>query len=86
MEEKKVYIESLGCQMNKSDTERLEGMFLELGYEKTLSAKDADFVCIEPWCGIADSVDTTGDIMKKEGIHILIPGEIFTRTWSVSVH
>lgn len=50
------------------------------------SAKDADFVCIEPWCGIADSVDTTGDIMKKEGIHILIPGEIFKRTWSVSVY
>jgi galactose mutarotase-like enzyme len=50
------------------------------------SAKDANFVCIEPWCGIADSVDTIGDIMKKEGIHILIPGEIFTRTWGVRVH
>ena len=31
---KKFYIETMGCQMNKSDTERLEGMFIELGYAK----------------------------------------------------
>ncbi len=50
------------------------------------SAKDADFVCIEPWCGIADHEDTTGDIKQKEGIHTLIPGELMSRTWSVEVY
>ena len=40
------------------------------------SAKDADFVCIEPWCGIADSVNATGDLEEKEGINILPRGEI----------
>ncbi len=30
--------------------------------------KDADFLCIEPWHGIADSTDTRGDITTKEGI------------------
>ena len=27
------------------------------------AAKDADFVCIEPWCGIADSVNTTQQLI-----------------------
>lgn len=49
------------------------------------SFKDADFVCIEPWCGIADSVDASGDITQKEGIHSLSPNEQFTRSWSVEL-
>jgi galactose mutarotase-like enzyme len=49
------------------------------------SAKDADFVCIEPWCGIADQVNSTGDIKKKEGIQLLLPGEQFNRSWSVEL-
>ena len=32
---KKVYIETMGCQMNKSDTERMLGMLSYLGYEKS---------------------------------------------------
>jgi galactose mutarotase-like enzyme len=49
------------------------------------SAKNADFVCIEPWCGIADSVDTTGELNQKEGMNILTPGELMSRTWSVEL-
>lgn len=49
------------------------------------SAKNADFVCIEPWCGIADSVDATGELNQKEGINILAPGELMSRTWSVEL-
>jgi len=47
--------------------------------------KDANFVCIEPWCGIADSVNTTGVLQEKEGINELAPGDTFERTWSVAV-
>ncbi len=49
------------------------------------AAKDADFVCIEPWCGIADGVDADGDLMVKEGINELSPNILFERTWSVEV-
>lgn len=48
--------------------------------------KDADFVCIEPWCGIADAVNTTGQLQDKEGINSLQAGETFERTWSVEVY
>ena len=49
------------------------------------NAKDADFVCIEPWCGIADTIDTTQQLQEKEGINVLAVGKDFSRTWSVEI-
>lgn len=49
------------------------------------SAKDADFVCLEPWCGIADSVFSSGNLYEKEGINSLNPGTSFQRTWSITL-
>lgn len=49
------------------------------------AAKDADFVCLEPWCGIADSVHTNQQLAEKEGINKLIPCEEFVRAWTVAV-
>lgn len=46
---KKVYIETLGCQMNKSDTEKLYGMLDFFGYEEVKEPKtpfDADLLII----------------------------------------
>lgn len=45
----------------------------------------ADFVCIEPWCGVADTVGPVQDLTKKEGINALDPGRLFSRTWSVTI-
>ncbi len=47
--------------------------------------KDADFLCIEPWCGIADSTDASGDITQKEGIIALKENSVFERQWSVEL-
>lgn len=49
------------------------------------AAKNADFLCIEPWCGIADSVDSTQQLTEKEGIIRLAPGATFERTWGVTL-
>lgn len=49
------------------------------------SAKDANFVCIEPWCGIADSVIASGNLQEKEGIYVLEEDQTFERGWSVTV-
>ncbi len=48
------------------------------------AAKDAPFICIEPWCGIADSVGSNQDFTEKEGIVNLPAGESFERTWRVA--
>ena len=43
---KKVYIETMGCQMNKSDTERILGMLSHFGYEETKEPKEADLLMV----------------------------------------
>ena len=43
---KKVYIETMGCQMNKSDTERMLGMLAHFGYEETKDPKEASLLMV----------------------------------------
>lgn len=37
--------------------------------------QDAPFICIEPWWGWADDVNSTGKLEEKAGIRVLKPGE-----------
>ena len=41
--------------------------------------KNADFICLEPWCGIADPVSSQSSITQKEGINCLAESENFVR-------
>ena len=43
------------------------------------------FVALEPWCGIADTVDTDGIFEHKPGIMFLEPEQSITKTLSVKV-
>lgn len=47
-------------------------------------AKDAPFLCIEPWCGSADFDDCSGVFAEKRGIVILPPGEEKSFTYSIT--
>lgn len=47
------------------------------------SYKDANFVCIEPWCGISDSSSHNQNLLEKEGIQELAPAESWSRSWRV---
>ncbi|MGN0018307.1 MAG: tRNA (N6-isopentenyl adenosine(37)-C2)-methylthiotransferase MiaB [Candidatus Gastranaerophilaceae bacterium] len=44
--DKKVFIDTMGCQMNKSDTERMLGMLSCIGYDETKKPEDADLLMI----------------------------------------
>ena len=59
--------------------------FEEFPYFGIWAAKNAPFMCLEPWCGIADSVNTTQDLTEKEGINKLEKGKCFERTWTIEV-
>ena len=50
------------------------------------AAKNADFVCIEPWCGIADSVHSNQQLVDKEGINVLDSTDQFERTWKLTIN
>lgn len=71
--------------LNTRNNHGLKFSYQDFPYMGIWSAKNADFVCIEPWCGIADSVATTGKFDEKEGINKLGENEIFTRTWAVQL-
>lgn len=69
----------------KSDTtpHGLEFHFSGFPFLGIWAAKNADFVCIEPWCGIADHVDASGKLEEKDGINQLQAGGLFERSWQV---
>lgn len=44
-----------------------------------------DFVCIEPWWGIADDTESTGDLTKKIGIRTLEPHAHYTSRYRIGI-
>lgn len=60
--------------------------FNGFNYMGIWAAKNANFVCIEPWRGIADSVQTSGSLELKEGINMLHKGESFERSFGIEVY
>lgn len=59
--------------------------FEEFPYFGIWAAKDANFVCLEPWCGIADSLNHNNLLINKEGINELPAGERWERTWTIEL-
>lgn len=46
--------------------------------------KEAPFVCIEPWCGIADEVNATGNLIDKKGINKLPASDVFKTHYTLT--
>jgi galactose mutarotase-like enzyme len=63
----------------------IEMNFAGFPYLGIWAHKNADFICIEPWCGIADSVNSNQDIMTKEGINSLVANAVFQQSWSITI-
>ena len=57
--------------------------FTDFPYLGLWAAPGGDFVCVEPWCGIADAATHDQQLESKEGINRLEPQQAFSRTWSV---
>ena len=49
-------IETFGCQMNVHDSERMEGLLEQAGYERAASDRDADVVVINT-CSVRDHAE-----------------------------
>jgi galactose mutarotase-like enzyme len=68
------------------DGHGLKFIFEGFPYFGIWAAKDASFVCLEPWCGIADSIQHNYQLINKEGVNELPVGATWQRTWSVEVY
>ena len=44
------------------------------------------FLCIEPWCGIADSYDFTGDFSERKYVHGLAPKQTYEYKYSITIY
>ena len=56
MENKKLYIETYGCQMNVNDTEVIFSILAREGYERTESMEDADVIFANT-CSVRDNAE-----------------------------
>ncbi|MCU0374677.1 MAG: aldose 1-epimerase family protein [Chitinophagaceae bacterium] len=72
----------LGSTMHKHG---LSFDFTGFPYLGIWAAKDAPFVCIEPWCGHADTVEHNQKFNEKPGIEQIEAREFWERTWKVKV-
>ena len=81
---KKPVSRTLAIRSGKTD----RGLKMEMDgfpYLGIWAARHADFVCLEPWCGIADSVDADQQLDHKEGIQRLEQGSVFDRALRISL-
>jgi len=67
----------------KNNIPLLKVNFSQFPFLGIWTKKDAPFICIEPWLGIADSHHSTGKIEEKEGIQVLEPYAEQSFEWSV---
>lgn len=44
-----------------------------------------DFICLEPWYGVADHVSHSGNFIEKEGVLSMTPHQSFTAEFSVEI-
>jgi galactose mutarotase-like enzyme len=71
---------TLACNKNEHG---LHFKFDDFPFFGIWAAKDAPFVCLEPWCGIADSVAHNQQLQDKEGVNVLAANAHWQRSWSV---
>lgn len=72
--------------LGASGSERgLRFSFAGFPYLGLWAARNAEFICIEPWCGIADAENSNQELTDKEGIQFLEAGQQFERSWSVEL-
>ena len=69
---------------HNNSSHSVEMQLTEFGYFGIWCKKGIqDFICLEPWCGLADSVDSKKEIEHKEGIIKLAAQNKFEKHYSM---
>lgn len=72
---------------NKIDNHGVTVSFENMPYFGLWSpyATDAPFACIEPWCGLADAENTSGELTEKFAINALAPADSFHCQFAITL-
>ncbi len=70
---------------NKATGQKIKVDFEGFPYLLIWTAPGAPFICIEPWCGITDNINTNKQLSQKEGIQELEKGGTFYRVHSFEI-
>ena len=68
---------------NRNTGEGLKIEYDGFDYMVIWHVPDSPYICIEPWCGVNDSVDSNHDITSKKGIIKLSKGEESVKCHSI---
>ncbi len=80
-------LNSTSVSIQKGNTKKLTFDFTGFPYLGIWSSsRTAPFVCIEPWCGVADHISHNQQIAEKEGIVTLAGQSVFERSYSITVY
>lgn len=60
--------------------------FHDFPYLGVWSKPTAPYVCIEPWLGIADHVNTSGKFIEKDNIQLLEQGKTFQNSFAIYIY
>ena len=71
--------------LSKKNQPYLSVEFKDFPYLGIWTKPNAPFLCIEPWCGLADNINHNGNIYEKEGIHLLDKQADFQREINISI-
>ena len=69
----------------KNNQEILKVRFDDFQYLGIWTKKNAPFICIEPWLGLADSENASGNLIEKEGVMKIEANETQNFEWTVEV-
>lgn len=70
---------------NKITGQEIKTQFEGFPYLLIWTAPNAPFICIEPWCGITDNINTNKQLCEKEGIEKIEKGASFYRVHSFEI-
>jgi galactose mutarotase-like enzyme len=79
-------LKSRYVDLAKRDGSHLVRVSLEgFDYLGIWSKPGQPFVCIEPWCGVADSTNATGQLIEKLGLQLLPAGGVFEKQYTIGL-
>ncbi len=71
--------------LKNKDKSILKVNFDHFPYLGIWTKENAPFLCIEPWCGLADHANHNGNLEEKEGMNHLPAGEDFLRAIRIEI-